>query len=365
MRERGNSGNGNSSDSGGDRADSLTTAMFRRVIAIVNTLMSTPNGLSLSEIARVVGAAPSVVRGDLLRLADYGRAPLMVSGQSGEEQHDVDEGDGQAPDPEDEVWSLASRDFAFPVTGLSPVEAQTLLAILARAECPDHVRQRLQASLMQEGAHRRVIKAGRTIYGDGQEESRIDALGVYVAERAPIRIVYTDRNGCPTQRDTCPTALVYDWRTCAWYLYCYNGAGGGFRHFRVSRIVSFSPALTSVEAPDDDLVEEHVRFCWGVECSSAPTEVAVRFSDDFNVLDRLYADTADRPGARYEPRPDGSVIYRDIMPGCNEFRAWVATFGESAEILEPVQLRRSMTSAVERVLERYSGKGIGATRRTI
>jgi predicted DNA-binding transcriptional regulator YafY len=86
-------------------------------------------------------------------------------------------------------------------------------------------------------------------------------------------------------------------------------------------------------------------------------KVAVRFADDFNVLDRLYADTADRPDAGYEAEPDGSVIYRDIMPGCNEFRAWVATFGESAEILEPAILRRSMALAVQRVLDRYAGLG--------
>ena len=88
------------------------------------------------------------------------------------------------------------------------------------------------------------------------------------------------------------------------------------------------------------------------ECSSAPVKVAVRFSDDFNVL--AYADTADRPEAQYETGPDGSVIYRDTMPGCNEFRAWVATFGESAEILEPAALRRSMELAVQRVLDRYA-----------
>ncbi len=341
----------------------LADEMFRRVIAIVNLLMSASEGLNVADIARAVGAAPSIVRGDLLRLAQYGRAPVTVSWASGEEPDDEWEDDGPAPDPLDEVWSLASRDFAFPVTGLSPREANTLLEILSRAQAADHIKQRFKVSLAcnHAAARRRVVKAGRTIYGDGQEESKIDELGAYVAERAPIRLVYIDRHSRPTQRDTCPTALVYDWRTCAWYLYCYNGpngpgdAGGGFRHFRVSRIKSFGPAAAFVGAPDDSLVEEHVKSCWGVECSSAPVKVAVRFSDDFNVLDRLYADTADRLEAQYETEPDGSVIYRDIMPGCNEFRAWVATFGESAEILEPAVLRRSMALAVQRVLDRYVG----------
>ena len=338
----------------------LADEMFRRVIAIVNLLMSAPEGLCVADIAHDVGAAPPIVRGDLLRLAQYGRAPLTMCSSSGEEPDDEWEDDGPTPDPLDEVWSLASRDFAFPVTGLSPLEAHTLLEILSRAQAADHIKQRLKAGLAgsDAGARRRVVKAGRTIYSDGQEESKIDELGAYVAERAPIRLVYIDRHSRPTQRDTCPTALVYDWRTCAWYLYGYNGpgdAGGGFRHFRVSRIKSFGPAAALVAAPDDSLVEQHVKSCWGVECSSAPVKVVVRFSDDFNVLDRLYADTADRPQAQYETQPDGSVIYRDIMPGCNEFRAWVATFGESAEILEPAVLRRSMALAVQRVLDRYAG----------
>ena len=41
------------------------------------------------------------------------------------------------------------------------------------------------------------------------------------------------------------------------------------------------------------------------------------------------------------------------MPGWNEFRTWVATFGESAEILKPEDLRRSMAQSVDLVLARY------------
>ena len=43
----------------------LADEMFRRVIAIVNLLMSAPEGLSVADIAHAVGAAPSIVRGDL------------------------------------------------------------------------------------------------------------------------------------------------------------------------------------------------------------------------------------------------------------------------------------------------------------
>lgn len=335
--------------------------MFQRVIMIVNLLMSAPRGLSVAHIAAEVGAAPSVVRDDLYRLAEYARAPLTVSGDA--------ELDGESDDARDyasdEIWSLASKDFAFPVTGLSPREARTLLDILERieGEGAGGLCQRLDASLSSAGVRRRVLKAGRTIYGEGQEESKIDALGAYVAERASMTVIYTDRHNRSTQRDICPVALVYDWRTCAWYLYGHNGrasAGNGFRHFRVSRIESFRPALKHVEAPDDSSVDQHVKSCWGVECSLAPVKVAVRFADDYNVLDRLYADTTDRENAQYEKQTDGSVIYRDIMPGWNEFRAWVATFGESAEVLEPPQLRRSMALAVQRVLDRYAQLGDGS-----
>ena len=62
-----------------------------------------------------------------------------------------------------------------------------------------------------------------------------------------------------------------------------------------------------MSAPSDEEVEAHVRMCWGVECSSELVEVVVRFLDDFNVIDRMYADTADRPKATYEVQPDGSV----------------------------------------------------------
>ncbi|MDD2202268.1 MAG: WYL domain-containing protein [Firmicutes bacterium] len=356
---------------------SLKDEMFRRIIRVINQLLSSSDGMSVAELASACGATPEVVRNDLECLAEYMRAPLLSNWDALDD--DADEFGCSSPD--EEVWSLASKDFAFPVTSLSTKEARTLLAILKRVECSPGTSEplgsgdanqsgtsgivravaKLESSVARTessdaislAASRRVIKAGRTIYGEGQEESKLDALGLYVSRRQPIRICYVNSAGHRSQRDTCPVALVYDWRTCAWYLYGYNREHGGYRHYRVSRILRHSPSAVSISAPSDEEVEAHVGMCWGVECSSESVEVVVRFLDHFNVIDRMYADTADRPQATYEAQPDGSVIYRDMMPGWNEFRTWVATFGESAEILAPPELRESMAKAVERVLERY------------
>lgn len=355
----------------------LRDEMFWRIIRVINLLLASGKGMSVAELAAACEATPEVIRDDIQRLSEYMRAPLMSNLDQGCDACDDD--DPLCPDQE--VWSLASKDFAFPITSLSVKEARTLLAILKGSEpscgaatsaCGGDAKRdgmggaeravsKLEASLIKAGsfdevalaASRRVVKAGRTMYGEGQEESKLDALGLFVARREPIHISYVNASGQRSERDTCPVALVYDWRTCAWYLYGYNERHGGYRHYRVSRILGYGPSSVEIDAPSDEEVERHVKTCWGVECSCEQVEVVVRFLNDFNVIERMYADTADRPDAVYEVQTDGSVIYRDMMPGWNEFRTWVATFGESAEILAPPELRQSMAEAVDRVLDRY------------
>ena len=333
--------------------EQLREEMFNRIILIVNLLLANPGGITTEELAAACGAGPELVRTDLERICEYGRAPLLCSSDELDDPQAV-------PGVEDEVWSLASREFAFPISSLTQREAALLLEVLESSEGVQSAKERLKASLSDieaggapaRAASRRVIKSGRTMYGEGQEESRIDEIEMYLARSRPLHMVYVAANNSRSERHVCPVALVYDWRTCAWYLYGYNDEHG-IRHFRVSRIAQFGQSTRKIQPPSDEEVRAHVTACWGVECSSKPEEVVVRFSDDFNVLSRMRADTADRLGARYEQLSDGSVIFRNMMPGYNEFRAWVSTFGESAEVLKPEGLRLTMAASVKRVLERY------------
>ncbi|MEA4883054.1 MAG: WYL domain-containing protein [Clostridia bacterium] len=335
----------------------MTEAMYLRLIQIVNRLRSTPEGMTVTELADECGATPEMVAADLELLLSHGRVPLACSAD------DPDTGCDGEQKPEDEIWMLSSSDFSFPITSLSRHETSTILRILDRLPAGADVagaRDKVEAGLtavhssdeVMRAIGRRVVKAGRIMYGPGQEEQKVDALGKYVAGNAAIRVEYVGASGAQSERDTCAVALVYDWRTCAWYLYGFSGSEQ-FRHFKVSRIRNCRLSSIRIAPPSDDDVDAHVKSCWGVECSSEPVDVAVRFSNDFNVISRMRSDTADRASATYLELPDGSVIYRDTMPGCNEFRAWLATFGESAEALAPGELRASMAAGVERVLARY------------
>lgn len=340
-------------------SDELKAEVFGRVIRLVNLLLAAgAGGLSLASLAEQSGFTPELIRADLTALSEYGRAPLYCS---------ADELDPDAPPlpPDREIWALASRDFAFPVTSLTRREAAMLLEIVESSRECEAAGVRLRRNLSAgagaatagggeatAGGGRRVVVTGRPIYSEGQDELRIAELESYLAQRAPLAITYVAADGARSVRHICPVALVYDWRTCAWYLYGYTEESG-IRHYRVTRIVDFAPSDRQIAPPDDDDVDAHITACWGVECTGLPEEVAVRFADDYNVLARMYSDTADRPNARRTPQSDGSVIYRDIMPGWNEFRTWVATFGESAEILKPEGLRRSMMRSIDLVLARY------------
>lgn len=334
-------------------SEELKEQAFHRVIRLVNLLMAAgAEGMSLAELAQKAGTSPEIARDDLITLSEYGRVPLFCSSDDVDDDFDSSRPDAPAAPPDQEVWTLASRDFAFPVTSLTHQESAMLLHILESLQECRTLAAMLRRSLKRPMERRRVAITGRTMYGEGQSEERIAQLEEYLAHRTCLHIVYQSARGQRVSRHICPVTLVYDWRTCAWYLYGYTPSLG-MRHYRVSRMIHVSESSEAIQPPDDAEVEEHVRTCWGVEWSRDPVEVVVRFSDDFNVLTRMLSDTAGRPHAAYTSQPDGSVIYRDIMPGWNEFRTWVATFGESAEILKPEDLRRSMAQSVDLVLARY------------
>ena len=157
----------------------------------------------------------------------------------------------------------------------------------------------LRRSLKRPMERRRVAITGRTMYGEGQSEERIAQLEEYLAHRTCLHIVYQSARGQRVSRHICPVTLVYDWRTCAWYLYGYTPSLG-MRHYRVSRMIHVSESSEAIQP----LTTPRLRSTCaplgrGVE--PRPGGGGGEVSDDFNVLTRMLSDTAGRPHAMHFP----------------------------------------------------------------
>jgi predicted DNA-binding transcriptional regulator YafY len=138
----------------------------------------------------------------------------------------------------------------------------------------------------------------------------------------------------------------------AWYVVGYCHLAGEVRTFRLDRVRRVQELEERFPYPDDFSLEEYFRLPWGVD-RGEPQRVVIRFWDHFHVLDRVRKETAHRQDATLTVEPGGTLLYTDTVAGLNELRVWLRSFGESAEALEPAELRQSMLESAVQILERY------------
>lgn len=226
---------------------------------------------------------------------------------------------------------------------------------------------------------------GRLPEMDLRETLYLRAVETAIRERRKLRMVYRgghmgQERGEAAPPDTGSTAgsvmvsplgVIYYWVLDAWYLVSESGPGdavsvpigsGEFRErdgrgrtlrlWRLDRIRSLS--LTEVPYTYPPGFDLHEAFAdrWGLQ-GGEMTHVRVRFYNDFNVVERMKRETAHRRNRKLEELPDGSYIFEDDVVGLDDFRMWLRGFGASAEVLEPLSLRRSMYESALKLLERY------------
>jgi predicted DNA-binding transcriptional regulator YafY len=102
---------------------------------------------------------------------------------------------------------------------------------------------------------------------------------------------------------------------------------------------------------------EYFSPAWGVRADDEPVSVKVRFYDEFNVIEKVENRMASRPEARLEKETESTYLYTDVIAGLDEFRRWLRSFGSSAEVLEPLELRNAMRQTAEAMLSLYDGRG--------
>ena len=52
-------------------------------------------------------------------------------------------------------------------------------------------------------------------------------------------------------------------------------------------------------------------------------------------------------------QPDGFLLFRRGFPDADSVIIWILTFGDGAELLEPVELREQLGALVSRLAQRY------------
>lgn len=160
-----------------------------------------------------------------------------------------------------------------------------------------------------------------------------------------------------------PLSIVYHWEKRLWYVIAFDPANGKTTDYRADKLEGVKTGTETLPELGPFDPGEYLANRWGIS-SDSETLVRVRFKNTpwhLIALNKVKGDVSRRriyhPECRLEMCPDGSVLLRDKVVGLSEFAAWLRSYGDAAEVLEPESLRRMMARTGRRMLERYGEEG--------
>jgi predicted DNA-binding transcriptional regulator YafY len=177
-----------------------------------------------------------------------------------------------------------------------------------------------------------------------------------VVQKKEISFYYNN-----TKRTVSPIGIIYNWNNDMWYLLALLKRKTKLSTWRIDRIIGdIEITDNSFSVPMHIDADEHLNLSWGI-VSGDPFKVTVKFEDVYNVRTKVKAMVeTSRPCAELNDLFDGKgeysgyFIYVDEVNGIDEFSNWLRQFGSSAEVLEPVELRRRFLRTAKKIEKRYS-----------
>lgn len=192
--------------------------------------------------------------------------------------------------------------------------------------------------------HRALLKLGAP-FKSGQPQMEMpvspDLSKVYTAssQRQRIEFVY---NGQPRLVE--PTRLSF--LKGNWYLVGFDATRAEPRNFRLDRVEGEIKTVGEIHAferrPSDQAV---ITDPWALGASRDPVDVTVRFDPEVAAAARLET----RRGRVISDDESGLVVQ---LPVTNRdgFRAWVLSYLDRAEVVEPSQVRNEMITWLEEIV---------------
>lgn len=354
-----------------------------RINRLLHILRAHPAGISESELTAKSGLAPEIIHSLLTTLSNYYDFSLVVRAT-------------RCPVTGQETfWQLEVGKY-LPLLSLSPLEILLLLSFLETVKSNDNL-ARVKGKLlkllktsdpdMMTGKPVDSIQSHDRSFnkatGSGYDlKPRLKTVGslrvrppaVYANVRRALfqqqwlKILYRAKHWPEAREITgMPLGLVLNQETGFWYLvlrtaeqegqkgkeeqkgkkepkdpesreglYCKEAYKDGFYH--LNRIQQAKILPQKFKYPADFDLRRFMAPRWGVDMSP-PVRVKVRFYNEANVIDKVRSELTCRGLPVSPPEEDGSLTFCQEVYGITSFFKWVLSFGSSAEILEPPELR--------------------------
>ena len=153
--------------------------------------------------------------------------------------------------------------------------------------------------------------------------------------------------------------LFYSVETNNFYLLCKKISDGNIMQLRLDRIVSIEEGESKNKNYKSLEFLNIYEEMFSASYDSAKTHVKVLFQNFGNIEERLSALHRKRKLSKLyktEPLSDDiphSIIYEDDLRGISAFSRYLRSFGSSALVLEPVELRELMIQSNQKILNNY------------
>lgn len=169
---------------------------------------------------------------------------------------------------------------------------------------------------------------------------KIELIQGAIRQRRTVRFCYFSPKG-ESRRTVEPYYLVFHWS--AWYLWGRCQTREDYRLFKLNRMTELAAGepFEPRPAPLPDLESERV----------FPVKYRVTVLFDPAWRWRLVEEYGTDSLAE---EPDGRLRFTGGFPDADSVLGWVLTFGEGAELVEPVELREKLRMVTRALAERYT-----------
>ena len=313
---------------------------------IIQSLLTSRTGRGVSELAETLGCHRRTVYRDLEALQTAGFPLYSDQDDDGRTRWYMIESARQSipiPFSMTELMALYfSRDWLRVLENTVFHESLESLFKKVKATLPPSTDRYLET-------FQRTVKVGaqpHKHYGAFRETLEVVNRAIVACRK--LRIDYfTMSRKRRSRRDIAPYRLWFFDGTFYLIAYCYRRRD--VRVFAVDRIRSLAMLEDAFQLPDEGVLDRFMETSFGV-FQGTKTRVKVRFAPEVSgyIREKTWHSTQ-----KLTEMKNGALIFEAEVAGTEEIKHWVLQWGMYAEVLSPIELRRSIREEAAGMLERY------------
>ena len=314
---------------------------------LLQTLSARRHGATVRELSDEMGVVDKTIRRDLQLLAKTGFPLTEIVGDYGRKSWKLDGGPG-VPSLKfnlTEVLSLyLARRFLEPMAGTHVWTGAQSAFKKIRATLSDGAIEYLDKLA-------RVFQQTPLAAGDySKHADLIEQLLIATEDRKIAWIVYHSARATePVSTEVYPLTLL--WHRGSVYLLAHAREDDKIKTYKLDRISAVDVTSLVFNLPENFDPRQYLASSFGIMAGDGSvTKVRVRFNA---TVARYVTEKTWHASQTFTPQRDGSLLAEFLLGDLRELKAWLLSFAQHAEVLEPESLRTEMRDTIQAMQQDY------------